>query len=57
MVQIEGMEMPKSCNECKCLLDAYGNWFCGIEQFITTSFIKERHPKCPLREVKNDKNQ
>ena len=52
MIAIKDMEMPKSYKECQCQIDAYGGWWCGIKQFSVSQFIKERHPNCPLREVK-----
>lgn len=60
MVQIEGMEMPKSCDECPCQQYMMGSCFwCGIYGFKLDddNSFEKRHPNCPLREVKNDKNQ
>lgn len=51
------MEMPKSCDTCILLYwdTAYGQYVCPafpISLKFTGAYHNERHPGCPLQEVK-----
>lgn len=65
-VKIEGMEMPKSCLECRFKKwYRWSNGFTDYSCYITNKTVNtycnnaktpqnKRHPKCPLQEVKED---
>lgn len=52
-VKIAGMEMPKSCIDCKISLATSGSCFCPILGKVTESYYGlTKDSKCPLQEVK-----
>lgn len=54
MIGIKGMELPKSCNNCRfCVIATTVNdlgMLCGVNTDIDTvcGFTSSRHPNCPL---------
>lgn len=50
---IEGMEMPRSCHECKLV---EGNYYCpftGVSWMQRgEEYYNKKHPDCPVNEVK-----
>lgn len=52
-ILIKGMEMPKSCDDCKMRSLGFGKMFCPItsEDVTNQEYAKNRHENCPLIEV------
>lgn len=52
-IMIEGMEMPKSCLDCRfCIFQMDLAIYCSaINKCVLEIYDNERHPNCPLKEV------
>lgn len=49
------MEMPKSCDDCPIsIYDFEDCEWCGLIDEEVTYLYKNRHPNCPLIEVKEE---
>lgn len=59
MIAIKGMEIPKSCSECKlCVEDKYADMTCVLlcEEWEETDYNENhRDERCPLVEIVNCK--
>ena len=54
-VLIKGMDMPESCGECQLMDPDYGT--CPmIDGYAYVGERQDRHPLCPLKEVKERKD-
>lgn len=58
MVVIEGLKMPKSCQDCPLRLHAagaaFGTYACAFHKQWVDDLYRVRHDMCPLREVKEE---
>lgn len=53
MIAIKDFEMPKSCYDCPiCMFDSEDCKMCGLIDEEVPYLYKNRHPNCPLIEVK-----
>ena len=53
-VLIKGMEMPKNCGECPLIDQDYGICPMIDGYMFVGSKRQDRHPLCPLEEVKEE---
>lgn len=55
-VLVKGVDMPKNCGECPLMDPDYGT--CPmIDGYAFVAKRQDRHPLCPLEEVKEGKNE
>ena len=57
MIQIDNMEMPKSCGDCPLTFCDAGGYYCGVNENAKYSIDvndTERDSRCPLKEVTNN---